>query len=135
MANFMYVLRPTEKSHKTVCPVCAARGEVLDTCPACRGSAVKGYRVTQFYVQDRPIQIDHVDRDPKTGILRYWESMSDCYYETTTQEINKYMPDVPYGLHLCHEERKWAEIECERINQYLASKAAAERATVPPRKL
>jgi hypothetical protein len=37
------------------------------------------------------------------------------------------MPDVPHGLHLCHDERKWADAECERVNAYLASKAAAEK--------
>lgn len=128
MATFMYVLRPTEKTHKTVCPVCASRGEVLNTCPSCRGTAVKNYRITQYYVQDRPIQIDHIDRDPKTGILRYWESQSDCYYETTTPDINKYVPEVPYGVHFCHDEKKWAEAECERVNKYLADKAAEEKA-------
>ena len=97
MANYMFVLRPTEKVHKSVCPKCAERGEVLDSCPSCRGSAVKKYRFTQYYVQDRPIQIVQVDRDPETGILRYWENMSEYYHETTYPELNKYVPEVPHG--------------------------------------
>lgn len=128
MANFMFVLRPTEKVHKSVCPACAARGEVLDSCTSCRGTAVKKYRFTQYYVQDRPIQIDKVDRDPKTGILRYWENMSEFYHETTTPELNKYVPEVPYGIHFCHDTKASAETECARINKYLADKAASEKA-------
>lgn len=128
MANYMFVLRPTEKVHKSVCPACAERGEVIDTCPVCRGSAVKKYRSVQYYVQDKPIQIIKVDRDPKNGILRYWEGASDFYHETTTNEMNRYVPDVPYGVHFCHDDKKSAEVECERINKYLASKAAAEKA-------
>ena len=128
MANYMFVLRPTEKVHKSVCPTCAARGEVLDTCPSCRGTAVKKYRSTQYYVQDKPIQIVKIDRDPKTGILRYWEGASDFYNETTTPELNKYVPEVPYGVHFCHDDRKSAEAECARINKYLADKAVAEKA-------
>lgn len=128
MANYMFVLRPTEKVHKSVCPKCAERGEVLDSCPSCRGSAVKKYRFTQYYVQDRPIQIVQVDRDPETGILRYWENMSEYYHETTYPELNKYVPEVPHGIHFCHDDRKSAETECKRINEYLAAKAASEKA-------
>lgn len=123
VANYMFVLRPTEKVHKSVCPACAARGEVLDSCQTCRGSAVKRYRSTQYYVQDKPIQIVHTDRDPKTGILRYWESKSEFYYETACPAINQYVPEVPHGIHFCHDDKKSADIECERINKYLADKA------------
>jgi hypothetical protein len=79
-------------------------------------------------VQDRPIQIDKVDRDPETGILRYWESASEFYHETTTHDLNKFVPEVPYGVHFCHDNRKSAEAECTRINKYLADKAASEKA-------
>ena len=88
MATFMFVLRPTEKVYKSVCPACAARGEVLDSCTTCHGTAIKRFRFIQYYVQDRPVQIDKIDRDPKTGILRYWENMSEYYHETTTPDIN-----------------------------------------------
>lgn len=128
MATFMFVLRPTEKVYKSVCPACAARGEVLDSCTTCRGTAIKRFRFTQYYVQDRPIQIDKIDRDPKTGILRYWENMSEYYHETTTPDINKYVPEVPYGVHFCHDTRASAETECARINKYLADKAISEKA-------
>lgn len=127
MANYMFVLRPVDKIHKAVCPTCAARGEVLDSCPTCRGSAVKRYRFTQYYVQDRPIQITKVDRDPETGILRYWENMSEFYNETTTPKINKYVPEVPYGIHFCHDDKKSAETECNRINKYLKDKVNEDK--------
>ena len=128
MANYMFVLRPTEKAYKSVCPACAERGEVINACPVCKGSAVKNYRYAQYYVQDRPIQIVKVDRDPKTGILRYWENASEYFNETTTPDLNRYVPEVPYGVHFCHDDKKSAEAECERINKYLASKAVEEKA-------
>ena len=128
MANFMFVLRPTEKVHKSVCPTCAARGEVVDSCPTCHGTATKKYRTVQYYVQDRPVQIVKIDRDPENGVLRYWENSSDYYLETVYPALNKYVPEVPHGIHLCHEDRKWADMECARINKYLAGKAADEKA-------
>ena len=131
MANYMYVLRPTEKVHKSVCPTCAKRGEVIDSCPSCHGSAIRKYRFVQYYVQDRPIQIVNVDRDPKTGILRYWENNSEFYHETTYNEMNKHIPDVPYGVHFCHDDKKSAETECNRINNYLAAKADSEKSKSP----
>jgi RecJ-like exonuclease len=126
MANFMFILRPTEKVSKTVCPVCAERGEVLDSCPMCKGSAIKKNRFTQYYVQDKPIQIEKVDRDPKTGILRYWENTSEFYYDTTYPTLNKYVPEVPYGVHLCHDTRESAQVECDRINACLTARAKAD---------
>jgi hypothetical protein len=123
----MFVLRPTETIHKYVCPACAARGEVVDSCPSCRGSAIKKHRVTQYYVQDKPIQIVKVDRDPETGVLRYWENTSEYYHETVYPELNKYVPKVPHGVHFCHDDRKSADTECARVNKYLADKAIKER--------
>lgn len=119
MANFMYVLRPTEKKFRVVCPACAKRGMILDICPTCHGNGYQCKRVTQYYVQDRPIEIEKVDRDPKKGILRYWENMSEFFYETTTPELNPNVPEVPYGVHLCHDNKKSAQVECDRINSFL----------------
>ena len=121
MANFMYILRPTTKKVKEVCSECYRRGEVVDSCTTCHGSAIKRRSFQQFYVQDKPIRIENIDRDPKTGVLRYWQNSSEFYYETTTPKLNRYMPEIPYGIHLCHDDRESAEIECERINKYLLS--------------
>ena len=120
MANYMFILRPTEKVHKTVCPACMHRGEVIDECKWCRGTAIKKQRIMQYYIQDKPIQIIQIDRDPRTGILRYWENSSEFFYETTTPKLNKYVPEVPYGIHLCHDDRQSAQTECDRINKYLS---------------
>ena len=46
----------------------------------------------------------------------------------TRQVFNKYVPDVPYGVHFCHDDRKSAEAECARINKYLTDKAVSEKA-------
>ena len=119
MANFMFVLRPIEKKFKTVCPTCAKRGEVIDTCHRCAGKGVIHKSIPQYYVQDRPIQITHIDRDPKTGVLRYWENSCEFFYETTYPALHKYTPEVPHGIHLCHDTMKSAQVECERINVYL----------------
>jgi RecJ-like exonuclease len=122
MATFMYVLRPEEKIRKVVCPDCHRRGEVTDGCRLCHGAGVKSTVHIQFKVKDRPIEIIKIDRDPKTGILRYWENQSEFFYETTTYELNKNIPDVPYGVHLCHDTSESAHRECDRINKYLRNK-------------
>jgi RecJ-like exonuclease len=119
MANYMFILRPIEKRIKTVCLACASRGEVIDSCRSCGGNGVNCKSIQQYYVQDRPIPIKRVDRDPKTGILRYWEDSSDFYYETVYPELNHYVPEVPHGVHLCHDDYKSAHTECERINKFL----------------
>lgn len=123
MATYMFVLRPTEKYYKTVCPACAHRGEVIDECKWCHGTATKKHSIMQYYVQDRPIEITCVDRDPRNGVLRYWENSCEYFYETITPALNKHVPDVPYGVHLCHDTMKSAQIECERINKYLSDTA------------
>jgi hypothetical protein len=119
MANYMFVLRPTEKKYKVVCPICAKRGIVEDSCSTCHGTGIKRKSVFQYYVQDRPIEITRIDRDPKTGILRYWENSCEFFYETVDPKLNEYVPEVPYGIHLCHDDRKSAQVECERINKFL----------------
>lgn len=119
MANYMFVLRPSEKVHRIVCPECSKRGEVLNTCKMCHGQAYVRKRVPCYYVQDRPIEITHIDRDSKTGILRYWEGACDFYYETLYPKLNPHVPEVPHGVHLCHDTYLSAKTECERINKYL----------------
>lgn len=119
MANYMFVLRPGKETRRVVCPTCATRGEVLSSCKVCGGAGVKRETVPAYYVQDRPIEIIKIDRDPKTGILRYWEGTCDYFYETLDPSLNKYVPKVPYGIHLCHDTKASAQHECERINAVL----------------
>jgi RecJ-like exonuclease len=129
MANYMFILRPAEKKFKVVCPECAKRGEVLDTCKICHGTAIKRKSIQQYYVQEKPIEITYTDREMRTGVLRYWENSCDFYYETVYPELNKYVPAVPHGIHLCHDSYKSALTECDRINKYL-NNAAKEEAVV-----
>lgn len=119
----MFILRPIEKRITTVCPACAKRGEVVNSCHTCYGAGIKKKSIPQYYVQDRPIEITKVDRDPETGILRYWENLSEFFYETAYPSLNKYVPEVPYGIHFCHSNKNSAQTECERINKYLSESA------------
>ena len=119
MANYMFVLRPGKDTRKVVCPACANRGEVISSCRVCGGNGTKKESIPAYYVQDRPIEIVKVDRDPKTGILRYWEGACDYFYETLDPSLNKYVPKVPYGVHICHDSKASAQQECDRINSFL----------------
>ena len=119
MANYMFILRPGKDTRKVVCPACAKRGEVLSSCKVCGGHGTKTETIPAYYVKDRPIEIVKVDRDQDTGILRYWESACDYFYETITPDLNKYVPSVPYGIHLCHDDKLSAQCECDRINAFL----------------
>ncbi len=126
MANYMFILRPGKNTRKVVCAECAKRGEVVDTC-SCRGTGIKKETVPAYFVQDRPVEIDRVDRDPETGILRYWQGSCDYFYETIYPSLNRYVPEVPYGVHLCHETSRSAQAECERINKFLATQAVKNK--------
>jgi hypothetical protein len=123
MAKYMYSLGRMEKKFMAVCPACAKRGEVIDDCRTCHGNGTIRKRALQYYVRTSPIEIVKVDRDPQNGILRYWEDKSNFCYETTTHELNEYVPDIPYGVHLLHEDKETAHVECDRINKYLKEKA------------
>lgn len=125
MANYMFILRPMEKNYKCVCTACAKCGIVEESCNICNGTGVYHKRTTQYYVQDRPVYIESVDRDPKTGILRYWENSCEFFYETIYPELNKYVPNVPHGIHLCHDDKASANTECARINNYLKKELKA----------
>ena len=124
MANYMFFIRLTSQKHKKVCHVCAERGEVIDSCKVCHGQGVKVWRIPAYEVKEKPVLIERVDRDPKTGILRYWEDASVFCYDAVDSSLNRYVPDVPYGVHLMHDSYKSAQAECERVNKYLADKAA-----------
>lgn len=119
----MFLLRPTKEARKKVCPTCALRGEVLDACPTCHGKATINYSVFQFIVKKNPITITHIDRDPGTGILRYWENSCEFFNETVDPSLNPYIPEVPYGVHLCHSTLESAQKECKRINSFLEKEA------------
>jgi hypothetical protein len=115
----MVKLKPVETKKKRVCPACYAKGEVKSDCRRCYGKGVISSTTVRYSVAARPIEIEKIDRDPKTGIRRYWENESEFFYETTTHELNKYIPNVPYGIHLIHDSYDDAFAEAERVNKAL----------------
>jgi hypothetical protein len=117
--RMMVKLNPVETKKKRVCPACYSRGEVTSDCHKCHGTGVINSSTVRYKVAARPIEIVKVDRDPRNGILRYWENQSEFFYETTTRELNKYVPEVPFGVHLLHDSYDEAFAEAERVNKAL----------------
>ena len=117
--RLMVKLKPVETKKKRVCPACYARGEVIDDCHKCHGAGVIKSKTLRYNVSAHPIEIVKIDRDPKTGILRYWESQSEFFYETVTSKLNKYVPEVPFGVHLIQSNYEDAFAEADRVNKAL----------------
>lgn len=117
--RMMVRLKPVETRKKRVCPACYAKGEVTTGCYKCHGAGIINSKTIRYNVATRPIEIVKTDRDPKTGIIRYWENQSEFYYETATPKLNKYVPEVPYGVHLLHDSYDEAFAEAERVNKAL----------------
>lgn len=117
--RLMIKLKPVETTKKRVCPACYAKGEVTDDCHKCHGAGIINSKTIRYNVVARPAEIVKVDRDPKTGIIRYWENQSEFFYETVTPELNKYVPEVPFGVHLLHDSYEEAFGEATRVNKAL----------------
>lgn len=117
--RMMVRLKPVETRKKRVCPACYAKGEVTLGCHKCHGAGIINFKTIRYNVATRPIEIVKTDRDPKTGIIRYWENQNEFYHETTTPKLNKYVPEVPYGVHLLHDSYDEAFAEAERVNKAL----------------
>lgn len=118
----MYRLRLVTKKKVVTCEYCTAQGEVKSNCTRCGGKGVHFKSYECYEVAPRTIKIVKIDRDPKTGILRYWENMSEYYYETVLGDMNKYIPDYPYGVHFLHFTKAAAENEAERLNKIRAER-------------
>ena len=115
----MVKLKPVETKKKRVCPVCYTKGEVTTSCHKCHGTGVINSSTIRYRVTAHPVEVVKIDRDPKTGIIRYWENKSEFFYETTTPELNKYVPEVPFGVHLLHDSYEEAFAEAARVNEAL----------------
>lgn len=115
----MIRLKPVETKKKRVCSACYTRGEVLPSCRKCHGAGVISSKAIRYTVAAFPVEIVKVDRDPETGIIRYWENLSEFFYETTTPALNKRVPEVPFGIHLIHDSFDEALIEADRVNKAL----------------
>ena len=117
--RLMIKLKPVDVKKKRVCPACYAKGEVTDDCRKCHGAGVINSKTVRYNVVARPVEIVKIDRDPKTGVIRYWENQSEFFYETVTPKLNKYVPEVPFGIHLIHENFEDAFAEADRVNKAL----------------
>ena len=115
----MYKLKPIEAKKKRVCSTCYTKGAVKPDCHKCHGTGVINSKTIRYNVAVHPIEIVKVDRDPKTGIIRYWENQSEFFYETVVPELNKYVPEVPFGIHLLHKNYDSAFTEANRVNKAL----------------
>jgi hypothetical protein len=116
----VFVLGLEDVVKKVVCKACANRGEITSNCYECGGRGIHKKTVKRFKVKNRYIEIEKIDRDPKTGIIRYWTGACDFYYETTYPALNSFMPDVPFGIHMVHNTLESAQVEVDRINTFLA---------------
>lgn len=117
--SLMVKLKPVETKKKRVCPACYAKGEVTSACHKCHGNGVINSKTLRYKVESRPVEIVKIDRDPKTGIKRYWENKSEFFYETVTPKLNKYVPEVPFGIHFIHDSYDDAFAEADRVNKAL----------------
>ena len=115
----MIRLKPIETKKKRVCPACYSRGEVITDCHKCHGTGTINSKTIRYSVATYPVEITRVDRDPNNGIIRYWENQSEFFYETVTPKLNKYVPEVPFGIHLLHDDWEEAFAEVTRINKAL----------------
>lgn len=118
-----YKLTPTTTKFRAVCTACARRGRITEDCKTCHGSGEVMRSHMEYMVNRRPIEIVKVDRDPKTGIIRYWTDISEFFYETVTPDLNKYVPAVPHGIHLIHKSLTDAFNEADRTNKHLEEAA------------
>ena len=86
--KLMIKLKPVEVKKKRVCPTCYTKGEVIADCHKCQGAGVINSKTMRYNVSTRPVEIIKIDRDTKTGILRYWENQSELFTFSAPIESN-----------------------------------------------
>lgn len=119
----MYKLLSTKFTERVFCRSCARLGCINPKCPECGGKGIHKFHWDGFRVSNDAYILEKVDRCPKTGHIRYWSDKSNFCYETVTPELNKYCPNVPYGIHYYHDIYQDAEAEVTRVNSYLYKEA------------
>lgn len=127
----MWVLKlvPAKKI-KVCCERCFKAGEVDPRCTLCGGKGVHlKSQGQEFKVMDTPVTIIKIDRDPKDGMLRYWESADTCYREEQNHNYNQYVPEEAGVVHFIHFTRADAMKECARVNLRMQKAKAEEEAS------
>lgn len=111
---------------KVVCEHCKQRGYVSQKCNACGGAGTHNKTQHRWVVNKLPTEVVKIDRDTKTGNLRYWTSLSDFYYESQEELSLKWYPELynhyPNGVHFAHFNIKDAQVEVNRLNQILGER-------------
>lgn len=115
----VFVLKMMTKKKVVVCESCYKSGQVLSQCPKCGGKGIHFKSYQCWEVSPHKVKIDKIDRDPKSGKLRYWTSMSEFYHEEVYPEDNKYVKTYPHGIHLVHFSLEEAIIEANRLNEFM----------------
>lgn len=115
----MYQITKDVEKVKQCCPSCAKLHIIKTNCPICGGKGVRNVSREYYRPVLSPVTIEKIDRDPKTGKLRYWISSNEYAYEETYPSDNPYVPPIKNGVHLFHLTQKDAIAECDRINKFL----------------
>jgi len=97
----MYSIKEQSLKIQVPCQKCFAKGFVDNNCHACNGKGVHNKTLIVWEVREKPTIVEKIDRESKTGELRYWTEI-DCFYE----ESGKYI----------HFNKKDAQKECDKRN-------------------
>lgn len=115
----MVRIKMTESKVKQCCPSCSKKSQIDYDCPICGGSGTRKKTIKRYEVVKGYTDICRIDRNPETGRLRYWTSSSEYYFEEVFPTDNRYVPDIPNGIHFLHHSSEDAQRECNRINKIL----------------
>jgi hypothetical protein len=97
----MHLVKEYPLKIQVTCQKCSDLGYINKTCSACNGKGVHNKTLIIYKVDRKPWEIIKIDRDSKTGILRYWDDES-CYFSEEK--------------HLMHFTIKDTQNECDRRN-------------------
>lgn len=117
-----WILKLVPDKIQVVCESCHRNGKIDSKCPVCGGKGIHNKTQWKWVVSKCQTDIVKIDRDPKTGELRYWTDMS-CFFPETIEEFNRYPGPIcnnyPHGAHLVHFNYSEAVTEADRLNETL----------------
>ena len=97
----MYSIREKPFKIQVPCRNCAEKGYINKSCQACNGKGIHNKIFIAYKVNEREEKIEKIDREDKTGELRYWEDSSNFFYESSK---------------LIHFNKEDAKTECDKRN-------------------